>query len=143
MKAEAINERDGQPNSEAYEAINQVRRRAFKSFPVTVASSHDLPTGLDYEGFKAAIQQEREWEFVYEQKHWLDLVRWRILVKTIKNSTVAQDPQYNKQTISLVHYRYPIPQAQREINPDGLWQNWGYDGYDESKTGSNPYAGFE
>ena len=143
VKAEAINERDHQPNSEAYEAINQVRRRAFKSFPVTQPSAHDLPAGLDYAGFTKALRQEREWEFVYEQKHWLDLVRWRILVKTIKNSTVAQDPQYNKQTISFAHYRYPIPQAQREINPEGLLQNWGYDGYDESKTGSNPYADFE
>lgn len=143
VKAEAINERDHQPNSEAYEAINQVRRRAFKSFPVTQPSAHDLPAGLDYASFTKALRQEREWEFVYEQKHWLDLVRWRILVKTIKNSTVAQDPQYNKQTISFAHYRYPIPQAQREINPEGLWQNWGYDGYDESKTGSNPYADFE
>ena len=143
VKAEAINERDHQPNSEAYEAINQVRRRAFKSFPVTQPSAHDLPAGLDYAGFTKALRQEREWEFVYEQKHWLDLVRWRILVKTIKNSTVAQDPQYNKQTISFAHYRYPIPQAQREINPEGLWQNWGYDGYDESKTGSNPYADFK
>ena len=143
IKAEAINERDKKPNEEAYEAINQVRRRAFKNFPVTEKSAHDLPTGLDYEGFKQAIQQERTWEFVYEQKHWLDLVRWKVLVKTIKNSTVAQDPQYNKQTIELKHYRYPIPQSQRDINPEGLWQNWGYEGYDESNTGTNPYAGLE
>ena len=143
VKAEAINERDGAPNADAYEAINQVRRRAFRSFPVTATSTHDLKKGLDYEGFKKAIQQERTWEFVYEQKHWLDLVRWRILVKTIKNSTVAQDLQYNKQTIGLKHYRYPIPQAQRVLNPEGLWQNWGYDGYDEAKTGANPYASYE
>ena len=143
VKAEAINERDHKPDTEAYEAINQVRRRAFRSFPVTQPSAHDLAAGLDYDGFTRALRQEREWEFVYEQKHWLDLVRWRILVKTIKNSTVARDPQYNKQTISLAHYRYPIPQAQREINPDGLWQNWGYDGYDETRTGTNPYSGFE
>ena len=143
VKAEAINERDGGPNTEAYEAINQVRRRAFRSFPVEQPSAYDLPAGLSYADFQQAVRQERQWEFVYEQKHWLDLVRWRILVKTIKNSTVAQDPQYNKQTIDFHHYRYPIPQAQREINPEGLWQNWGYDGYDESKTGANPYAGFE
>lgn len=143
LKAEAINERDKQPNADAYEAINQVRRRAFRSFPVTAPSSYDLPSGLGYKDFQAAVRQERTWEFVYEQKHWLDLVRWRILVKTIKNSTVAQDPQYNKQTIDLHHYRYPIPQAQRDLNPDGLWQNWGYDGADEAKTGANPYAGFE
>lgn len=143
IKAEAINERDGQPNSEAYEAFNQVRRRAFQSFPVTAVSDYDLESGLNYEGFKSAIQQERSWEFVYEQKHWFDLLRWRILVTTIKNSTVAQEGEYNKQNISLKYYRYPIPTAQRELNPDGLWQNWGWDGYDESVTGSNPYADYE
>lgn len=146
IKAEAINERDGQPNAEAYEAINQVRRRAFRSFPVTQPSAHDLPTGLGYKEFQEAVRRERSWEFVYEQKHWLDLVRWRILVKTVKNSKVATDPeykQYNKYTIDLHHYRYPIPQTQHDLNPEGLWQNWGYDGADDAKTGVNPYEGFE
>ena len=36
-----------------------------------------------------------------------------------------------------------IPKSQRDINPEGLWQNWGYDGYDPDKTGVNPYAAFE
>jgi len=135
--AEAANEYNGGPTDEAYEAINQVRRRAFKSFPVTTPSSHDLKEGLDYEGFKKAIIQERSFEFLYEQKHWLDLVRWRILVTTLKNCNVHED--YHKQNVTFKNYRFPIPQAQRDINPDGLWQNWGYDGYDPAKTGVNPY----
>jgi hypothetical protein len=141
LKAEAINELNGSPNAEAYEAINQVRRRAFSHFPVTDSSPDDLPVDLDYAGFRRAIQQERVFELTYEQNRWTDLVRWRIFVHTLRNADV--DPDYHKQNAKLKHYRFPIPKAQRDINPDGLWQNWGYDGYNESKTGANPYAAFE
>jgi hypothetical protein len=140
LKAESINEFNNGPTAEAYEAINAVRRRAFRH-PLTAPSPDDLPSGLSYAGFKKAIQEERVFELTYEQTHWLDLVRWRIYVKTLKESGV--DPFYKKQNVSLKHYRFPIPQGQRNINPEGLWQNYGYDGYDEAKTGANPYAGFE
>jgi len=146
LKAEAINERDGAPNAEAYEAINQVRRRAFRQFPVTTPSAiSDIKQGLNYEQFKAIIQQERVFELTYEQNRWTDLVRWRIFVKTLKEAVssgrVAES--YLKQNVKQHYYRFPIPKAQRDINPEGLWQNYGYDGYDISKTGANPYAGFE
>jgi hypothetical protein len=145
LKAEAINERDGGPNAEAYEAINQVRRRAFRQFPVTTPSVlADLPAGLDYAGFKAAIQQERVFELTYEQNRWTDLVRWRIFVKTLKEAVSKGyiEAKYEKQNVQQHYYRFPIPKAQRDIQP-ALRQNYGYDGYDESLTGSNPYAGFE
>ncbi|GHU76036.1 membrane protein [Bacteroidia bacterium] len=139
IKAEALNELNNAPNAEAYDAINQVRRRAFKHFPVTAGpTAHDIIPGLNYEDFKKALQQERVFELTYEQTRRLDLVRWRIYVKTLKESGIPA-----KQSVELKHYRFPIPQTQREINPDGLWQNWGYDGYDPAKTGQNPYAGFE
>ncbi len=145
LKAEAINELNGAPNAEAYEAINQVRRRAFKHFPVTNPSADDLPAGLDYEGFKTAIQQERVFELTYEQNRKTDLIRWRIYVKTLRDAVENGyvDPEYRKQDAKLKYYRFPIPKSQRDINPDGLWQNWGYDGYDESITGANPYAAYE
>jgi hypothetical protein len=141
LKAEAINEYNNGPTTEAYEAINQVRRRAFSHFPVTEPSEDDLPSNLSYDDFKKKIQEERVFELTYEQNHWLDLVRWKIYVKTLKESGV--DAVYKKQNVELKNYRFPIPQSQRNINPEGLWQNWGYDGYDEAKTGSSPYAGFE
>ena len=95
---------------------------------------------MDYEGFRDAIIQERSWEFTLEQKHLLDLKRWKILVKTIKNSKLATEyPEFNKQNVDFRHYRFPIPQAQREINPN-LWQNYGYDG---STITQNPYKGRE
>lgn len=145
LKAEAINELNGSPNVEAYEAFNQVRRRAFKHFPVTNPSADDLPSGLDYNGFKAKIQQERVFELTYEQNRKTDLIRWRIYVKTLRDAVTNGyiDEEYLKQDVKLKHYRFPIPKTQRDINPEGLWQNWGYDGYNESKTGANPYATYE
>jgi hypothetical protein len=145
LKAEALNELYNGPTAEAYEAINQVRRRAFKHFPVTNPSSDDLDAGLNYEGFKAKIQQERVFELTYEQNRWTDLVRWRIFVKTLKDAVTDGhiSEQYRKQDVKKHYYRFPIPRAQREINPEGLWQNYGYDGYDVSKTGADPYASFE
>ncbi|MDR1407048.1 MAG: RagB/SusD family nutrient uptake outer membrane protein [Tannerella sp.] len=145
LKAEALNELHDSPTAEAYEAINRVRRRAFSHFPVTTPSSDDLPAGLDYAAFKQRIQQERVFELTYEQNRWTDLVRWRIFVGTLRNAVQQGhlSEEYHKQDVKLKYYRFPIPRAQRDINPEGLWQNWGYDGYDESKTGANPYATFE
>ncbi|OAV68949.1 SusD family protein [Bacteroidales bacterium Barb6XT] len=140
LRAEAINEYEGRPTAQAYNDINTVRRRAFRH-PLNEPSIDDIPAGLDYEGFKKAIQEERVFELTYEQNRWTDLVRWRIYVKTLQNSGV--DLSFGKQNVSPKNYRFPIPESQRNINPEGLWQNWGYDGYEEAKTGVNPYKGFE
>lgn len=137
LRAEALNELNNGPTPEAYDDINIIRRRAFRQ-PLNESSPDDIPAGLDYEGFKQKIQEERLYELTYEQNRRLDLIRWRIYVKTLKESGVSA-----KKNVSLKNYRFPIPAAQRNINPEGLWQNWGYDGYDESKTGANPYATFE
>jgi hypothetical protein len=139
IKAEAQNERDRNPNDESYAAVNQVRRRAFRQ-PLTQPSEFDLPAGLSYEQFRDSLRDERFFEFVYEQQRFFDLVRWRILVRTVKP---VKNSNTDKSAISLKHYRFPIPQSQRNINPEGLWQNWGWDGADDAHTGANPYAGFE
>ncbi|MDR1155845.1 MAG: RagB/SusD family nutrient uptake outer membrane protein [Bacteroidales bacterium] len=142
LKAEAINERDGAPNAEAYEAINQVRRRAFRQPLNSTSVIADLPAGLDYAGFKAKIQQERVFELTYEQNRWTDLVRWRIFVRTLKeavsNKWIADDT--GKQDVKPYFYRFPIPKAERDIDPERFWQNYGYDG---STIAENPYRNFE
>jgi hypothetical protein len=142
LKAEAINERDGAPNAEAYEAVNQVRRRAFYQ-PLDAASAlADLPSGLDYNGFKARIQQERVFELTYEQNRWTDLVRWRIYIQTLKESVSNGHvhPELGKQNVQPYYYRLPIPKAERDIDPVRLWQNYGYDG---SAITENPYRNYE
>jgi hypothetical protein len=124
--AEALNEEHSGPTSEAYDAINQVRRRAYAELPYTQPSAKpgvDL-SGLNYAQFQKAIQDECLFEFVQEGKRWFDLVRWGILVEAIQD--VTYNGQKIKSAVSERSYLYPIPQEQRDLNPDGLWQNPGY-----------------
>jgi hypothetical protein len=132
VKAEAINERYGQPNQEAYNAINEVRRRAFKvgeyadGTSQLTANEVEL-SGLDYRGFQQALRRERFYELTYEQVRWYDLVRWKVLIKTVKR-VAASNKNIN---VSAVNYRFPIPQSQRDLNSK-LNQNWGYTGSTEA-----------
>jgi hypothetical protein len=115
--AEAINEQSG-PTAETYELINQVRRRAFGKPITTPDAALDL-AGLNQTTFRAAIQEERKKEFVQEGQRWFDLVRWGTLVTEVKKVTA-------KNSVSERNNLYPIPQSERNINPDGLPQNPGY-----------------
>ncbi|AXB58573.1 RagB/SusD family nutrient uptake outer membrane protein [Flavobacterium fluviale] len=115
--AEAINEQGG-PTAESYELINQVRRRAFGK-PITTADATVDFAGLNQTSFRAAIQEERKKEFVQEGQRWFDLVRWGTLVTEVKKVTA-------KNSVSERNNLYPIPQSERNINPDGLPQNPGY-----------------
>lgn len=115
--AEAINEQSG-PTAESYELINQIRRRAFGKAITTPDVTVDL-VGLNQATFRAAIQEERKKEFVQEGQRWFDLVRWGTLVTEVKKVTA-------KNSVSERNNLYPIPQSERNINPDGLPQNPGY-----------------
>jgi len=115
--AEAINEQSG-PTAESYELINQIRRRAFGKPITTPDVTVDL-VGLNQTSFRAAIQEERKKEFVQEGQRWFDLVRWGTLVTEVKKVTA-------KNSVSERNNLYPIPQSERNINPDGLPQNPGY-----------------
>jgi starch-binding outer membrane protein, SusD/RagB family len=115
--AEAINEQ-GTPTPEAYELINQVRRRAFAKPIATPDPAIDL-SGLNQTTFRAAIQEERKKEFVQEGQRWFDLVRWGTLVTEVKKVTA-------KNSVSERNNLYPIPQSERSIDPVGLPQNPGY-----------------
>jgi hypothetical protein len=132
VKAEAINERFQGPTQAAYDAINQVRRRAFKTGEfadgtATVASNDIELKNLDYLQFRKALRRERLFELTYEQVRWYDLARWKVLIKTVKRVAASS----KKDNVSAVHYRFPIPQSQIDINGK-LRQNWGYPGSTEA-----------
>ena len=109
MYAEALNEINNGPNTEAYNAINKVRNRA---------DLDDLPAGLSYQDFKDAVLQERQWEFVMEGHRWYDLVRFGKLVERV---TLAK-PTAN---VKANHVLFPVPQKEIYYNP-ALTQNDGY-----------------
>jgi len=136
LKAEAENELNG-PTDIAYEAFNQVRRRAYRHFPVTQASEDDLPAGYTQQQFRWALQRERFNEFVAEGQHWFDLQRWHILAKTQRTGGDVSG-SLKATNASLKNYHYPIPATQITLNAN-LTQNWGYNG----ETTGSPYEGVE
>lgn len=75
MYAEALNELNNGPTSEAIGALKQVRMRAFGNDESKIGT---IPS--DYEGFKNAIIQERKLELSNEGLRKTDLARWGILV---------------------------------------------------------------
>ncbi|MDR0430346.1 MAG: RagB/SusD family nutrient uptake outer membrane protein [Tannerellaceae bacterium] len=135
--AEALNEQGGPNNTfegiSAYDAINEIRRRAFREGKYSLDNANPQPAlhdfaGLSQEKFREKLRDERYFEFVTEQTRWFDLVRWKTLVKSVKRIPA-------KSAVSTRNYRFPIPQSERDLNPEGLWQNWGYEG----ATVENPY----
>jgi hypothetical protein len=146
IKAEASNELSGGPSADAYNAVNQVRERAYGPYITThslAANAFDY-SGLSYAQFRDSIRNERLHELTYEQIRWFDLVRWRILGTTIttaaaKTLTPAGENPPNAQLVSkgknynVKFYRYPIPQYEINLN-SSLWQNYGYNG-----SNSHPY----
>ena len=137
IKAEAENELNG-PTPAAYDAINQIRRRAYWSpyHNVQYAPSDGSPlelSGLTQEEFREKLREERRLEFILEGQRWFDLIRWHILVSYVKQNTPASEP-LKLQNISKRNYLLPLPLEQIILNPK-LEQNWGYSG----ETGDGPY----
>lgn len=125
LYAEALNEWKHGPNSEAYAAINAVRRRGFGNPNNT--GSCDLQ-GLNEEGFRKAVQKERAYELAFEGHRRLDLVRWGIYYETIQNTRkeLANWWQTDNSNFNYVVYNYtqkgkhelfPIPQRDMDLCP--------------------------
>ena len=75
MYAEAQNEADGAPNQNAFDCLNDVRRRAAidKSAYQEITAA-DL-TGNAQEQFRQLVFDENGWEFFAEFKRWFQLQR--------------------------------------------------------------------
>ncbi len=80
--AEAQAMASGAPTPAAYDAVNQVRRRAYGLDPNTPGPV-DL-AGLGLEDFRNAVLMERAHEFTLEAKRWFDLVRTRQALPVIQ-----------------------------------------------------------
>ncbi len=114
--AEASNELSG-PSEAAYEAVNQIRRRAV------------LPelSGLSQQQFREAIWREMWYELSYENKTWFDMVRIR---KAFNLDTKAFDDYVgykfvNGPVLTERELLYPIPTDELRNN-ENLTQNPGY-----------------
>jgi starch-binding outer membrane protein, SusD/RagB family len=116
--AEASAQAAGSPGVSAYEAVNQVRRRAYGK-PADAVSTADLPVGLSLANFRAAVIKERSLEFVIENKRLFDLMRTGQFPSILK----AQGKTINEKAKLL-----PIPIAEISANSalSNADQNEGY-----------------
>ncbi|WPP49200.1 RagB/SusD family nutrient uptake outer membrane protein [Catalinimonas niigatensis] len=117
MAAEAENELNGPGN--AYTYINAVRSRAYEP---------DQPyTTLGTQALREAIQDERRWELAGEGHRRYDLIRWGILLETVKN---AEYRIYNPgENIQPYHVKLPIPEEELILNPKLLESDPTNNGY--------------
>lgn len=116
--AEAANMAAGAPTAEAYDAINQVRRRAFNVDLNAPSPLADLPAGLSAAEFDAAVIAERDKELCFEYDRWFDIVRKRLL------PTIFADREDVLANYSEEDYLYPIPVFDAQTLGS---QNPGYD----------------
>ncbi|SDM06014.1 RagB/SusD family nutrient uptake outer membrane protein [Kriegella aquimaris] len=119
MYAEALNEAESGPSTDAYEAVNLIRRRAELA---------DL-TGLSQDAFRDAVRIERVHELSFESKTWYDMARWRKAYNPETNELedfVGHNFSYlpNK-ALAERELLFPIPTSEMQNNPN-LVQNTGY-----------------
>ena len=118
--AEAQNRADGSPNTQAYEALNSIRRRA--QIPVL--------SGLSQTQFEEAVWRERWHELCYEGVTWFDMVRLR---KVYNEATNGFDdfvghrfPDNPNIALAERHLLFPLPTPEMRNNPNLTPQNPGY-----------------
>jgi starch-binding outer membrane protein, SusD/RagB family len=108
MKSEALNELGRTTDAEA--PLNEVRARA----------GLDPVSGLNQEAFREKVLHERRMELAFEGHRWFDLVR-------VKNGQWGLQFLHSigRTNATEKHLLFPIPQAERDVNPN-LTQNPGY-----------------
>lgn len=111
--AEALNEING-PNQESIDLINELRARAFNNDPTKLLQLSDFSST---EELRSHILNERGWELYAEGYRRDDLIR---------HGKYISGAQARGKNASDFHVLYPIPQVERDRNPN-LKQNDGYD----------------
>lgn len=111
MYAEALNETNSGPTTEAYKMLDDIRSRA---------GLGAIPAGLSKADFALALEHERQVELAFEGHRWFDLVR------TGRALNVMNKHFNGAITIQEYQLLFPIPQTQISINPEKIKQNPGY-----------------
>ena len=147
--AEATNEVNNGPNSEVFNALNQLRARARNvngdgsravlhedvlprniSIDPTILPDISSTDYSDYASMSQYIMDERARELGGEAKRWFDLVRWGNLVERIQAPMNIVPAERNGWDITAGsvkehHMLLPIPSSELQANPK-LTQNPGY-----------------
>ncbi len=113
---------NGGPSADAYESLNQVRRRGYGLDVATPNAAIDY-SGLTQDEFMDAVWNERAWEFVMEGKRWYDL-KLMPKAKAVGIIEGAGEGEFFNDTDWL----YPIPRQEIDNNDEltNADQNPGY-----------------
>ncbi|MEO1011625.1 MAG: RagB/SusD family nutrient uptake outer membrane protein [Bacteroidota bacterium] len=121
MAAEAANELG---NASAVDYINAIRARAYEP---------DQPlSGLSQGDLRQAIRDERRWELAGEGQRRYDLIRWGILVETVRGLSAYPYEKVGAtgaDNIQERHDRLPIPAEELLLNPNLLLSDPTNNGY--------------
>ncbi len=109
--------RSGQLTSEAYEAVNQIRRRAYH-VDIHSASPYDIPSDLSTEAFADSVVQERAWELAGEfEGRWFDLVRLE-RVEELEHTRHPLEGGFPQGPVTKDDYFLSIPEEDQILNPN-------------------------
>jgi hypothetical protein len=107
--------RSGYIDHLAYEAVNQIRRRANK-VDQNSPSVYDISQELSTEKFAESVVWERAWEFCNEpESRWFDLVRLE-MAANLKNLKDRNDGATFPRPPDMKTYFYPIPKTDLMLN---------------------------
>jgi hypothetical protein len=116
MYAESLNEIGYVSNGEAFQLLNNIRKRA----GLAAKTAADVP---DQASFRLWMEQERRAELCFENLRWFDLVRTDRALDVMKKFLTQYGLGANVK--SRDQYLFPIPQSVRDVTP-AIEQNPGY-----------------
>lgn len=105
--AEAASMAEGGPSALALERLNMIKRRAY-GFDLNTVSPVDYPAGMSQTQFRAAVIQERAFEFILERRRWFDLKR----TGNVKEAFAAAGKNIIDERLL-----WPIPEDEINNNP--------------------------
>lgn len=118
MYAEASNEAENGPNSNAIQFVNNIRQRAQLA-----------PIGaLSKDAFEKEVWLQRYYELCFENKMWFDMLRTRKVHNDVTgnwDNFVGHKTVFNG-TFSEKQLLFPLPKQETDVNPQLLPNNPGY-----------------
>jgi len=109
----------GELDNSLYEAINQVRARAYGVAP-TDTENYPAVTETNQDKLRTIIRNERHVEFGWENRRWFDLIRWK-LAATALTRPICALPAKAGLTANIASGDYFFPKdVLPEIDENGL-----------------------
>lgn len=108
--------RSGQLDASAFDAVNQIRRRANRVDQQS-PSVFDLKAGLTPQQFADSVVWERAWEFCAEpESRWFDLVRLE-MAANLEDLKDENDGPAFPLTPNMETFFFPLPKIDQMLNP--------------------------